>query len=70
MRARCPNNEDHHLFDTTVAVSQIWLVDQTGELSVVLDDCAQMIAGPDPGNAWNCADCGAPATFDPSNDTS
>lgn len=70
MKARCPNSEGHHLFHTPVAVSQIWLVDPTGELSVVLNDCAQMIAGPDPDNVWTCGDCGAPAIFETSDDTS
>lgn len=57
----CPNNPDHQEFLTVVTVGQEWKVDPYGDFIELTDDCTQIAAGPDDGNIWECAICGADA---------
>lgn len=60
----CPNNNTHKHFITTTLVCQDWLVDSSGNFIEVAEDCTEVFKGPDTGNEWACADCGAEAVED------
>ena len=61
MKATCPNDPDHKQFITVAHVSQDWLVDTHGDFIEFAGTDGEVVAGPDPGNTWTCADCGAEA---------
>lgn len=61
----CPNDPSHVQFHTTAHVVQDWLVDADGDHIETLDtEDAMVAAGPDDGNLWTCATCGAEATME------
>jgi hypothetical protein len=62
-RAVCRRNPDHREFTTTVTVGQVWKVDEYGEWLETLDDCADIVSGPDPQNQWDCSQCDGEVDF-------
>lgn len=58
MKAICPNNENHKEFHTVAHVVQTWRVDEAGNF---IDEIStdEVVASPDTGNRWHCAECGA-----------
>jgi len=63
MRAKCPNDPTHRRFVTTAHVVEEWLVDSAG-LWVETRCTLETAHGPDPGNIWQCAECGATAVVE------
>lgn len=61
MKARCPKNENHKEFITVTHISQDWKVDEEGNFLEVVEDCCEVVHGPDSGNIWTCDICGADA---------
>ena len=61
MKARCPKNPDHKHFITVAHVTQDWVVDEEGNFVEVHSDEGETTHGPNPGNTWTCAECGAEA---------
>lgn len=65
MQATCPTSPAHQRFVTTAHVAEEWLVDAAGNfLETMPPDggALEVTHGPDPGNTWTCADCGAQAS--------
>jgi hypothetical protein len=66
MKARCPNDPEHKRFVTVAHVTQEWIVDEHGEyLSRFEGGESETVHGPDPGNTWQCVECGAEAKVEP-----
>ena len=63
MKAICPNNENHKEFVTSVNVVADWKIDSKGNYLESLDDCVELIEGPNQYNTWECIECGANAIF-------
>lgn len=61
MKASCPNNKSHSLFVTVAHIAQEWVVDENGNFQEVHNQCTDTVAQPDPGNTWECKECGAEA---------
>lgn len=61
MRVICPNNKEHKKFVTVAHVMQDWVVDENGYFLECIDECSQVVHGPDKDNCWNCEICGADA---------
>jgi len=61
MKATCPNNPEHKRFVTVAHVSQDWVVDEKGNFLEVWDESKETVAKPDPGNTWECYECGEEA---------
>ena len=63
MKVTCPENTEHKRFVTVAAVSEDWVVDETGDfVEVQSHAAAQVIHYPHPDNTWTCEECGAEAT--------
>ena len=60
MKARCPKSRDHLRFVTTAHVQEEWVVDQHGNW-IETRETLDTVHGPDAGNIWTCAWCGARA---------
>lgn len=60
MKATCPNNSEHKKFLTVASVMEEWLVNENGDW-LETTQSLQTNNGPDPGNIWTCAECGAQA---------
>lgn len=56
----CPNNCGS-TFGTTAQVSQDWEVSATGDFQDVINDCSQVVSGPQSENLWTCLACGSEA---------
>lgn len=63
MKARCPRDPSHKEFYTVAHVMEDWRVDQDGAFIESIG-CLEVEHGPDPGNTWTCAVCGADATVE------
>lgn len=63
MTATCPNDSKHKTFLTVAHVMEEWLVDEHGEF-IQVKESLQTDHGPDPGNIWRCATCGAEANVE------
>lgn len=61
MKKYCPNSPDHKLFVASVEVHQLWVIDENGEFVESLNDCLNVIRGPDPEMYWECLECGSEA---------
>jgi len=61
MKATCPNNPEHKRFVTVAHVTQDWVVDEKGNHIDTFDNCKEVTAKPDPGNTWECYECGEEA---------
>lgn len=48
-------------FVTVAHVTQTWMVDENGNFLEELTSCDEVLHGPDDGNIWTCAKCGAEA---------
>lgn len=60
MKATCTKDTNHKEFLTPAHVAQTWKVDEDGDfLGVFSND--DTISGPNSGNIWTCAICGAEA---------
>tara|TARA_R110002153_G_scaffold28881_1_gene88851 strand:+ start:560 stop:754 length:195 start_codon:yes stop_codon:yes gene_type:complete len=61
MKATCPNGCKSKKFITVAHVAEDWLVDEEGDF---IDRIAsqEVVADPDPGNTWQCDECGEEAT--------
>jgi hypothetical protein len=59
--ATCPTDPAHARFITTVHVTEDWIVDRQGNWIETAEASGEVSFGPDPGNIWTCADCGAQA---------
>ena len=57
----CPKDPRHKQFITVVHVAQDWVVDEKGEFLAVSNECTDVVAKPDPGNTWQCNECGEEA---------
>ena len=63
MVAYCPTSPDHKTFETTTVVNQVVLVDKEGDYISTVDDCSQIVSGPDRDNLWHCSECGEEARW-------
>jgi hypothetical protein len=61
MRAVCPENKEHNEFYTTAHVLQEWKVTPEGTFIEEIEGSLEVVHGPDSGNTWECAECGATA---------
>ena len=59
----CPKDPEHDEFHITAHVAQGWAVDGKGNWISTIDDCSQVIHGPDKDDLWICAICGAEAEY-------
>ena len=68
--ATCPTSPDHKTFVTVAHVSEDWLVDEHGNFIYTIGNAGEIVAKPNPGNAWTCDTCGADAEFTAERDAS
>lgn len=61
MKVVCPNSPEHKGFITVAHIAQEWRVDENGNFLEVHNQCTETVAGPNPGNIWECHICGAEA---------
>jgi hypothetical protein len=61
--AYCPKSCDHQTFETTTVVNQVVLVDKHGDYLSTVDECSQIVSGPDRDNLWHCSECGEEARW-------
>lgn len=61
MKAVCPTDPMHSRFFTTAHVMEEWLVDEHGNFIEVVTESMEVVHGANPGNIWQCQDCGAEA---------
>ena len=61
MKAVYPNNPKHNRFITVAHITQDWKVDENGNFIEVVQECCDVIHGPDRDNYWTCDICGADA---------
>ena len=64
MKATCTKDPSHKLFMTVAHVMEDWVVDEQGTF-LENKGCLQIDHGPDAGNTWTCAVCGADAKVEP-----
>lgn len=62
-KATCPRNGNHNRFITTAHVMQEWIVDASGNFLEEVTTL-EVVHGPDRGNQWTCAECGASGLID------
>ena len=60
MRAVCPTNPEHKMFETTAHVQELWQVNERGEFQKAIYALG-VTAVPDHNNTWICCTCGAEA---------
>lgn len=60
MKATCPKSKSHKEFLTVATVMEEWRVDEEGNF-LNTEQSLQTNHGPDSGNIWTCAVCGAQA---------
>jgi len=63
MKAVCHKDPTHKKFITTAHVMEEWLVNENGDW-LETTQSLQTSHGPDPGNIWTCAECGAQAAVE------
>lgn len=57
----CPRDSNHKTFVTSAVVCEDWLVDGDGNFIEVRGQCTDIFHKPQPGNSWECDECGAEA---------
>jgi len=67
MKATCPKDPNHNRFVTVAHVTEDWIVDEAGNFIELAGKGgeSEVVHGPNPGNTWECAECGAQATVTP-----
>lgn len=61
MKKYCPHNPEHRLFVASAEVHQLWVIDENGNFVESLNNCLNIIKGPDPEMYWECLECGEEA---------
>ena len=59
MKITCPANKEHKRFFTVVCISQLWIVDGSGLFQETVEECSDVIHGPQSGDIFTCEECGA-----------